>query len=209
MSTLTHDYFCDTEQTSDACFASLPLSFFSHPGFHTILLSLLLVKSWRPPTFSGHINSMTLRAAHPEFSTLFSFRPLSSFGLSAPLVTLTLLFISSSTVSPKLVAPRTLIYHSSHLTVMLFPVHPYRSLTRCLTPKLHFQLSLLSWARARISNYPTWQQYYQGNFSGQKLNDSWFLLCPPNLAPSPEFPILVHAITIHLVGQVKKSLIHL
>lgn len=209
MPTLTHDYFCDTEQTSYTCFASLPVSFFFHPGFHTVLLSLLLLKLWRPPTFNGYINSMALYAARLEFSTLLALRPLSSFGLSAPLVTLGLLFISSSIASPKLVVPRTLIYHSSHLTFMLFPVHPYGNLTRCLTPKLHFQLSLLSWARARISNYPTWQQYYQGNFSGQKLNDSWFLLCPPNLAPSPEFPILVHDVTFHLVGQVKKSLIHL
>lgn len=187
-------------------FASLPVSFFFHPGF---LLSLLSVNSRRPPTFNGYINSMALYAARLEFSTPSAFRPLSSLGLSALLVTLSLLFISSSTVSPKLVVPRTLIYHSSHLTFMLFPVHPYRSLTRRLTPKLHFQLSLLSWAWAHISSYPTGQWYNQGNFSGQKLNDSWFLLCPPNLAPSPEFPILVHDVTIHLAGQVKKSLIHL
>ena len=125
-------------------FASLPVSFFFHPGFHTILLSLLSVNSRRPPTFNGYINSMALYAARLEFSTPSAFRPLSSLGLSALLVTLSLLFISSSTVSPKLVVPRTPIYHSSHLTFMLFPVHPYRSLTRRLTPKLHFQLSLLS-----------------------------------------------------------------
>ena len=121
-----------------------------------------------------------------------------------------LLFISFSTVSPKLVVPRILIYHSFHLTFMLFSVHPYLSLwldswLPSYISSSHF--SPESWAH--ISNYPTWQQYYQGSFSVQKLNDAWFFLCPPNLAPSPEFPILVHDVTIHLAIQVKKTLIHL
>lgn len=70
-------------------------------------------KDLRTATFNGYINSEVPYAMRLEFFLPLTSLPLCVPRLSAPLVALSLLFISSSTISPKLPkvgAPRILFY---------------------------------------------------------------------------------------------------